>query len=338
MSDATCVGILYAAKKYMVKSLEDKCKEYLKKHIKQETVWTTLEHAVQMDEEILVESALEFIDECTEECLESPFFKQISHGTLCKVLERDTLAAEEVCVFRASLEWAGAICLEEGVPVSIERIRKDLGKALYLIRFPVMDISDFSNRVVNEGILSNKEIISIFLALSREKPPPNLQFPDVERQGQLADMTYAFITGLTRAAVGGASYPALEGAHIYPNAQDVTVYCVYFANANREAFKKVKRVNVLCTDTNVSTASDKIREAVVRDVPNNGYYNAKAIFKNGVTLKAGHWNNFTFHFDPPITNTEAIYFNGTPVMSGNDVKFFFQSGNLYQFIGIGFKK
>ena len=100
----------------------------------------------KMDEEDLAENALEYIDEFTEECLEFPLFKHISHASLCKVLERDNLNAEEVYIFRVCLEWAGARCLEEGVPVSVDEIRADLGKALYLVRFPVMDISDFSNQ------------------------------------------------------------------------------------------------------------------------------------------------------------------------------------------------
>ena len=116
LSDATCVDILYAAKKYMVSSLQEKCKEYLEQHMTEESVWNTLEHAVQMNEEDLEEKALEYIDECTEECLLSPLFKQISHGTLCRVLERDTLDAEEVDIFRACIEWAGARCLEKGGP------------------------------------------------------------------------------------------------------------------------------------------------------------------------------------------------------------------------------
>ena len=106
LSDATCVGILYAGKKYMVTSLQKKCKEHLRQHLGKETVWNVLEHALKMDEEDLAENALEYIDEHTEECLESPLFKQISHESLYRVLERDTLNAEEVDIVAISVKRA----------------------------------------------------------------------------------------------------------------------------------------------------------------------------------------------------------------------------------------
>ena len=321
----------------MVTSLQEKCKEYLKQHIRQETVCSALENAVQMNEEDLEEKALEYIDERTEECLRSPLFKQISHETLCRILQRDTLNADEVDIFRACLEWAGARCLEEGVPVSVDKIRKDLGEALYLIRFPVMDISDFSNEVVNKGLLSDKEIIAVFLAFTRERPPPNLQFPSVERSGQFPNMTNVFTTGLNRTALAsGGPHATLAGAHIYAAGRDVTLKCVYFANISREAFKKVKRVNVLVSQTGVSHSSNIVRGTGMQGKPDNGFYNARAIFKNGVVLKTGNWNNITFHFDPPLTHLEVIYFQGTPVMTGDGIQFTFQGANFYQFTGIGF--
>ena len=338
MSDATCIGVLYAAKKYMVISLKTKCKEYLKQHMRLETVWNVLEHALKMDEEDLSENALAYIDERTEECLQYPQFKQVSHETLCRVLERDSLNVEEVNIFRACLESAGARCLEEGVPVNVDEIRADLGRALYLVRFPVMDISDFSNEVVNEGVLSDKEVIAIFLALTREQPPPNLQFSEVERSGQLLNMASVFTTGMAKIPVTtGGPFATLAGADIYPVEKDVMLKCIYFANISKETFKKVKQVTIQCTDTDITYSSDAIRSTAVQG-PHNGYYNAKAIFKDGVGLKSGHWNNITFQFDPPLAQQEAINFEGTPIMTGNDIQFEFEDGNFFQFTGIAFKK
>ena len=340
LSDATCVGILYAAKKYMVTSLQEKCKEYLKQNLRQETVCTALEHAVQMNEEDLEETALEYIDEPTEECLQSALFRQISHGTLCRILQRDSLNAEEIDVFRACLECSGARCLEEGVPVTVDKIRNDLGKALYLIRFPVMDISDFSNEVVNKGLLSDKEVIAVFLALTREKPPPNLQFSNVERSGQLSKVTSVFTTGMNKTALtSGGPHTTLGNIGIYPpSGIDVTLKCIYFANTNREAFKKVKRVDIQCTDTGITYSSYTIRPRVGQGKPDNGYFNAKAIFKEEVVLKYGYWNNISFHIDPPLSYLEAMYFQGTPAMAGDAVQFSLSCGNFYQFTGIGFTK
>ena len=269
-------------------------------------------------------------------CL-SPLFKQISHGTLCRVLERDTHDAEEVDIFRACIEWAGARCLEKGVPISVDKIREDLGMALKLVRFNIVDAPDLSNGVVSKGVLSDIETIKVFLALCRDAwTPLNLQFSGDERPGRLLNMTSVFITGVNRYSSTGGPYTSLTGGSIQP-LEDVRLVCIYFANTNQEAFDKVQHVNIVCKGTGNFHRSATIRPSVVQGKPNNGFYNAEANFKRGVVLKSGHLNNITFHFDPPVTDHEIVCFGGTPMIATDDIEVIVKSDNICQLTGIGFK-
>lgn len=60
------------------------------------------------------------------------------------VLERDTLGIREVRLFNAVVRWSEAECQRQQLQVMPENKRKVLGKALALIRFPLMTIEEFA--------------------------------------------------------------------------------------------------------------------------------------------------------------------------------------------------
>lgn len=64
--------------------------------------------------------------------------------TLVAVLERDTLGVREVRLFSAVVRWSEAECQRQQLQVTPENKRKVLGKALALIRFPLMTIEEFA--------------------------------------------------------------------------------------------------------------------------------------------------------------------------------------------------
>lgn len=63
--------------------------------------------------------------------------------TLCAVLERDTLNIRENRLFEAVVHWAEAECSRQQLPATSENKQKVLGKALPLIRFPLMSVEKF---------------------------------------------------------------------------------------------------------------------------------------------------------------------------------------------------
>jgi len=67
-----------------------------------------------------------------------------SLDTLCAVLERDTLSIRESRLFGAVVRWAEAECQRQQLPVTFGNKQKVLGRALSLIRFPLMTIEEFA--------------------------------------------------------------------------------------------------------------------------------------------------------------------------------------------------
>lgn len=59
--------------------------------------------------------------------------------------------------------------------------RKLLGDALYLIRFPLMTLEEFANHAAQSGILTDKEIVGLFLHFT-VNPKPAVKFPDRPRR------------------------------------------------------------------------------------------------------------------------------------------------------------
>lgn len=64
--------------------------------------------------------------------------------TLVAVLERDTLGVREVRLFGAAVRWAEAEAHRQQLQPTPENKRRVLGKALTLIRFPLMTIEEFA--------------------------------------------------------------------------------------------------------------------------------------------------------------------------------------------------
>lgn len=72
------------------------------------------------------------------------FSSLLPADTLVAVLERDTLGVREVRLFGAAVRWAEAEAHRQQLQPTPENKRKVLGKALTLIRFPLMTIEEFA--------------------------------------------------------------------------------------------------------------------------------------------------------------------------------------------------
>ena len=90
-------------------------------------------------------------------------FLEVDLRTLCAVLERDTLRIKELCLFQAMLKWASQECLRRDMEETPENQRYVLGRALYLIRFPLVPVEDFSINVAQMGLLTETELVRLFL-------------------------------------------------------------------------------------------------------------------------------------------------------------------------------
>ena len=59
-------------------------------------------------------------------------------------------------------------------------VHQVLGRALRLIRFPLMNIEEFASGPAQSGLLLDSELVSLFLYFT-VNPKPNISFADVPR-------------------------------------------------------------------------------------------------------------------------------------------------------------
>uniref|UniRef100_G3U487 BTB domain containing 1 n=1 Tax=Loxodonta africana TaxID=9785 RepID=G3U487_LOXAF len=176
----TVMTTLYTAKKYAVPALEAHCVEFLTKHLRADNAFMLLTQARLFDEPQLASLCLDTIDKSTMDAISAEGFTDIDIDTLCAVLERDTLSIRESRLFGAVVRWAEAECQRQQLPVTFANKQKVLGKALSLIRFPLMTIEEFAAGPAQSGILSDREVVNLFLHFT-VNPKPRVEYIDRPR-------------------------------------------------------------------------------------------------------------------------------------------------------------
>ncbi|XP_066551849.1 BTB/POZ domain-containing protein 2 [Amia ocellicauda] len=176
----TVMTTLYTAKKYAVPALEAHCVEFLKKNLRADNAFMLLTQARLFDEPQLASLCLENIDKNTADAITAEGFTDIDLDTLVAVLERDTLGVREVRLFGAAVRWAEAEAGRQQLQPTPENKRRVLGKSLALIRFPLMTIEEFAAGPAQSGILTDREVVSLFLHFT-VNPKPRVEFIDRPR-------------------------------------------------------------------------------------------------------------------------------------------------------------
>lgn len=176
----TVMGTLYVAKKYEVLALELACVNFLKDNLNPENAFMLLSQALLFDEINLADLCLDAIDKHTINALQSEYFLDIDITTLKMVLSRDTLRVREDLLFTAVLKWTEAECIRRNLEINCENKRLVLADALYLLRFPLMNIDEFASNAAQSGLLTDKEIVNLFLFYT-VKTKNSIPFPFTPR-------------------------------------------------------------------------------------------------------------------------------------------------------------
>lgn len=176
----TVMTTLYTAKKYAVPALERHCVDFLKSNLGADNAVMLLTQARLFDEPQLAALCLDTIDKDTAEALAADGFTDVDLDTLNCVLERDTLRIREAKLFQAVVRWTEAECARQQLPVTPENQRAVLGSALSLIRFPLMSVEEFAVGAAQSGILTDREVVSLFLYFT-VNPKPEINFLDTPR-------------------------------------------------------------------------------------------------------------------------------------------------------------
>ena len=174
--------LLYVAKKYLVKSLERRCIEYLRGELNAENAIMLLNQPTLIDDKDLINECWECIDGQSEEFMKTEEFKDIDHETLHTILSRDSLQAKEVSIFNAVLGWAKQACTRNNLLITGKNQRKIIGDALYKIRFTTMTQKEFADTAAQSGVLSLEESHNLFLHFSGNKQElPFISIPRFNR-------------------------------------------------------------------------------------------------------------------------------------------------------------
>ncbi|KAL3982494.1 BTB/POZ domain-containing protein 1 domain protein [Acanthocheilonema viteae] len=171
---------LYTAKKYAVPAMELACVDFLKRNLGADNAFMLLTQARLFDEPQLANLCLDIIDRNTIEALNAEGFTEIDLDTLCVVLKRNTLRVPEAPLFLAVLRWSAEECRRRSLTINAENQRTVLGRALHMIRFPLMTIDEFAHHAAQTGILTDRELVSLFLYYT-VNPKPQIEFVDVPR-------------------------------------------------------------------------------------------------------------------------------------------------------------
>ena len=183
LSGSNVMGVLYLAKKYMVPSLADKCKEYLEDNVDPSNVFSVLSFGQKYEEKRLVCRCWEVIDKRTGELVKSDPFATIERSLLESIVTRDSLTIEEIDLFKAVDLWATKECERQDLVVDGALKRRVLGETLVkALRFPTMKLEDFASVVLDSKILIPDEIVTIVKCLGSVSRSP-VGFPEMKRSG-----------------------------------------------------------------------------------------------------------------------------------------------------------
>ncbi|KAL4236489.1 hypothetical protein ACF0H5_004875 [Mactra antiquata] len=183
INEETVLPLLYAAEKYNIKRLDDKCQIFLSEKISIENVCSLLVQAERYNASDLMDKCLKFIVSNCSKILMSDDFCVLSRDTLQQILQMNDLRVNEVEIYNGCKKWAfhQLHMVDKNKNVSHSDIRETLGELLYLIRFPVMSIKDFTSQVSLEEVLSLEEKVSLFQYFNAGITSDDFKFNDKAR-------------------------------------------------------------------------------------------------------------------------------------------------------------
>ena len=154
--------MLYAAKKFQLAGLSHLCFQYLDAEMHDETVAKIMEQAHIYNETTLYDKCLRYIFANGDSVLRKATISELCPECMARIVKADDLRAEEEAVFEGCMTWANAECRRQKKQPSDESRRAVLGKLLYHIRFPIMDVTYFTQKVSLGNLLTHDETLSIF--------------------------------------------------------------------------------------------------------------------------------------------------------------------------------
>ncbi|KAL4217167.1 hypothetical protein ACF0H5_023621 [Mactra antiquata] len=183
ISSANVKSILYAAKKYAVKGLVDRCLSFLESSMNTDNVCNILEQVHLYDGKNLEAKCINYIHENAVVVLKSSSFINLCPSCIEQIVKADEMVVQERFVFESVIRWGQEECKRRNLTVTDENLRSALGQILFHIRFPLLDSVYFTNAISTRELLNVNEIIAIFQYFNGRAQPSNWKFNTSRRRG-----------------------------------------------------------------------------------------------------------------------------------------------------------
>eukprot|EP00112_Aurelia_sp_Birch-Aquarium-sp1_P025689 Seg8680.3 transcript_id=Seg8680.3/GoldUCD/mRNA.D3Y31 product="BTB/POZ domain-containing protein 2" protein_id=Seg8680.3/GoldUCD/D3Y31 len=162
----TVFQLLNLAKCYLISSLQKRCTEFIEKSVTKDNALIALQQSLLFDANDAIKKCLEIISENAPQIVEQDSFLALNLASLKAILQLDTLEINEIDLFLAVNSWCESQLIKEGKEVSTELKRKVFGDAVYLIRFPCMELKDFGEYCSKSGLLTLEQVADIIHFIS----------------------------------------------------------------------------------------------------------------------------------------------------------------------------
>ena len=185
---------MYAAGKYIVAPLVNRCSRFLEDNIDETDVCMILQQSILYDKRDLTKRCLMFIKKNANDILKADGFQGIDEQTLMLIINQDELNVSEVELFRGCVKWAEANTVpgeETAGQMKGTVLRTALGNILHHIRFPTMSVEEFNEVVIPLDILKTEEILELYKYITNNKVKPKTRFPVKKRKLETSILRFA---------------------------------------------------------------------------------------------------------------------------------------------------
>ena len=165
------LSLVYASKKYMLTNLTDTAVKYLSEHITADNVCVVLEKCSKLDEALIVDKCVQFLQSHASCVVKKDSFVALSKGSLKFLLESDSMCVLESDLLEGVLRWGKKKVKKESgqsTPALVIEKVKDL---LPMIRFPLIPYKTLQTFNAKYGILSSSDMVELFEIMTGKVRP-----------------------------------------------------------------------------------------------------------------------------------------------------------------------
>nr|CAH0111776.1 unnamed protein product [Daphnia galeata] len=172
MKEELVKDLLGLAHQYAFPELEQSVSEYLKSILSQTNMCLVYDVANLYQLRALMEACRQYADRHATDILQSDAFLQLSPGTLCDLLQRDSFCVAEIEIFRAVLRWWHHNSYDD-IVVKADST-SELNAVLNSVRLPLITLSELLNEVRPSHLVSSDVILDAlkFRTESRDSDLP----------------------------------------------------------------------------------------------------------------------------------------------------------------------